>query len=1075
MNIDDLIEDLTGRGIQLWIEKDQLHYRAPKGTLHPTIHKLLAENKAEIRACLSARQRAEAGDLFAQIESDYAHRYQPFPLTDLQMAYWAGRGAALKIGNVGDHTYIELDTIALDLQRFEIALQRLIERHDMLRAVILPDGQQQILEHVSLPPIRVIDLRGLDSQLAADQLEHTRQRMEHQWLPVEHWPPFDLCVTLLDAQHARVHVSIETLFVDATSFSILAHEFMQFYSNPETTLEPLDFSFRDYALAIQEKFRRSERYQYSRAYWLKRLPDLPPAPDFPQVHLSNMPVQPRFVPRQAKLSAREWKRLKARAALSGVTPASVLLTAFAEVLTSWSKSPRFSINLHVCNREAFHPQIDAVAGNFTSLTVLAIDHSAPEIFEKRVQRIQKELVDNLEHRHYTGIHMLRDLARHRGESAKVILPVMFRSTLLQSDAGLHVASGPFQELVYYNTQTFQVLLDHHVSEVNEDLILHWSVVEEAFPTNFIDAMFDAYSRLLQHLSTTEAAWQKLPYPFLLQPQAEQRDRINQTREPLSEELLHTLFIKQVEQQPHSIAVVTLVHRLTYRQVYMGALQIAHWLRERDVHPNQLVGIVMEKGWEQIVATLGVLLAGAAYVPIDPALPTERLQYLLEKTEIAHILTQSWLYKKGALIREYQCFSVDTLDLDRNDISALEKPLEKLTTPQDLACVIYTSDASGFPKGVMVHHQGAMNTLLDINKRIDMGCNDKILALSDLSLEISIYDIFGTLAAGGTILLPSEENLRSPSAWLNLLIEEQVTIWNSAPALLHELVNCLGSTPASWEQVCLRVALLSGDEIPLSLPDQVKERIPGIQMIGLRGAIEASIWSVVHPIITLDPDRRSISYGNPMRNQRIYILNELLEPCPLEVPGQLYIGGVGLTRGYWHDEAKTQGNFLFHPSTGERLYKIGDTGCYLPDGTIEFLGREDFQIKIGGYRVEPGEIERALMQHPEVQQAIVTAAVEPSHSSKRLIAYVALRSEQEAASPLLEQSQISFDKHHLPMPTESISVRLRHFLGTKLPRYMIPSNIIVIDALSLTSNELFDRKSLPIPEEMLASESETTEI
>ncbi|HEY7419012.1 MAG TPA: condensation domain-containing protein, partial [Ktedonobacteraceae bacterium] len=507
-------EDLTGHGIQLWIEKGQLHYRAPKGTLHPTMLKLLAENKAEIRAYLSARQRAEASDLFAQVEPDYAHRYQPFPLTDLQMAYWAGRGATLKIGNVGDHTYIEQDTIVLDLQRFEIALQRLIERHEMLRVVILPDGQQQILEHVSLPPLRVIDLRGLDSQPKADQLAQTRQEMEHQLLPVEHWPPFDLRVTLLDAQRSRVHLSIETLFVDATSFSILAHEFLQFYSNPETTLEPLNFSFRDYTLAIQEKFRRSERYQSSRAYWLKRLPDLPPAPNFPLVHLSNMPVQPRFVPRQAKLSAREWKRLKTRAALSGVTPASVLLTAFAEVLTSWSKSPRFSINLHVCNREAFHPQVDAVVGNFTSLTVLAIDHSVPETFEKRVQHIQKELVDTLEYRHYSSIHVLREWARHRGEGAKVVLPVMFRSTLLQSDTDFYVASDSFQELTYYNTQTFQVLLDHHVFEVNGELIFHWSVVEEAFPSNFVDAMFDAYCRLLQHLAVTEVIWQELSYEFL---------------------------------------------------------------------------------------------------------------------------------------------------------------------------------------------------------------------------------------------------------------------------------------------------------------------------------------------------------------------------------------------------------------------------------------------------------------------------------------------------------------------------------------------------------------------------------
>ncbi|MGH2507500.1 MAG: condensation domain-containing protein, partial [Ktedonobacteraceae bacterium] len=269
MNLDNLMKYFTSRNIHVWLEDGQLRYRAPKGAINPEIREILSENKATIYAYLTAEKQAEQIFPFSQIEPNHAQRDRPFPLTDLQLAYWVGRGAALKGGDVGDHLYVEVDIPALDMQRFEKALHCLIERHEMLRAVILPDGQQQILAHASSLDIRVIDLRGQDAQEVAAQLEHTRQMMEQQWLSVERWPVFDLCVTQLDA-HTRIHFSLEALFVDTTSLAVLLRECLHYYAHPETILAPLNLSFRDYMLAIQEKLQQTERYQQAKAYWLTR-------------------------------------------------------------------------------------------------------------------------------------------------------------------------------------------------------------------------------------------------------------------------------------------------------------------------------------------------------------------------------------------------------------------------------------------------------------------------------------------------------------------------------------------------------------------------------------------------------------------------------------------------------------------------------------------------------------------------------------------------------------------------------------------------------------------------------------
>ncbi len=352
-------------------------------------------------------------------------------------------------------------------------------------------------------------------------------------------------------------------------------------------------------------------------------------------------------------------------------------------------------------------------------------------------------------------------------------------------------------------------------------------------------MFAAYCRLLDSLATDESVWQSRTLQLLPPAQLKQLATINSTESPISQATLHTLFAGQVPQRQHQPAVITLNRTLTYEELACLAHQVAHRLRQLGVLPNTLVAVVMEKGWQQIVAVLGILQSGAAYLPIDPELPTERRWHIFQQAEVQVVLTQSWLDNTLSWPDSIQRICVDNLAAV-DDIL----PLEPAQTPTDLAYVIYTSGSTGIPKGVMIDHRGAVNTILDINQRFGIGANDRVLALSSLSFDLSVnqrfgigandrvlalsslsfdlsvYDIFGTLAAGGTIVIPEATTTKEPAHWLKLIQQHQITVWNSVPTLMQMLVEYAVSQSDELPN-SLRLVLLSGDRIPLNLPTQIK--------------------------------------------------------------------------------------------------------------------------------------------------------------------------------------------------------------------------------------------------------------
>ncbi|MFW6012334.1 MAG: amino acid adenylation domain-containing protein [bacterium] len=986
----------------------------------------------------------EAYSALPGLEPRPDEKHLPFPLTPIQEAYWVGRRHGLALGGVASHRYFELDSSDFDLHRFEEAWNRLVARHDMLRAVVADDGQQRILSEVPRYYVPVIDLRGHRRDQVQAQLSALRHRFSHRELDPGTWPLFEIWATYLDGGVIRLHFSFDYLIADAWSFVLLLREFARLYADPQARLDPLEISFRDYVLA-QAALRDAPEWRRSWNYWEDRLAELPPGPELPLVASLESVDRPRFTRRSGRLDAASWERLKRRAADVGWTPSALLLGAFAQVLSRWSKTRHFSIVMTLFQRLPFHPQVDRLVGDFTTTTLLEVDFTGHEESDlRRIQRLQERLWADLDHRSVTGVEVVRELARTRGRLAAAAAPVVFTSTLSLRGADDDPFAALPGEVAYSVSQTPQVILDHQVSERAGELTYNWDAVEDVFPQGLLSEMFASYQALLARIAEEAGDWHCRLRPSLPERQLALRAAVNATEVPMPEGCLHTPFEERARERRHELAIVTTQRTLTYEDLDLESQAVAEWLLEASPGPDALVGVVMDKGWEQAVAVLGVLRCGAAYLPIAPDLPEERFLQLLEQGEVTQVITQPWLERRLPWPPGLRRLA---LEPGRSPRGAVATPFE--LRPTSLAYVIYTSGSTGRPKGVMIEHRAALNTIVDIHERFRVGPDDRVLGLSALNFDLSVFDIFGLLSAGGAVVLPEPGSVREPAHWMQLMRRHQVTIWNTVPALMAMLVDYLEGLGERLPP-SLRLVLLSGDWIPVPLVDRIRRLADReVEVISLGGATEASIWSILYPVRRVKADWTAIPYGKPMANQSFHVLDADLEPVPEWVPGELYIGGVGVARGYWKDPDRTAASFPKDPRTGERLYRTGDLGRYLPDGNIEFLGREDFQVKIQGHRIELGEIEAALLEHPSVRAGVVDT-VAKARGERRLVAY-AVPSGDGAITP------------------DEVLAHLR----AKVPLYMVPSAALLLNALPLTTNGKVDRRALPQLGDAAAAEAEPT--
>jgi amino acid adenylation domain-containing protein len=506
------------------------------------------------------------------------------------------------------------------------------------------------------------------------------------------------------------------------------------------------------------------------------------------------------------------------------------------------------------------------------------------------------------------------------------------------------------------------------------------------------------------------------------------------REFPAELLIHEPFEAQARTRAHAVAVETATAAVSFGELDALANRLAHALRARGAAPGVRVGLCLERGVSLVAAMLAVSKSGAAYVPLDATYPDERLQTLIDDALPAVIVTEAAFAGR---------FTGELLSLDGTDLSAYPcTPPARLAASDDDCYVIYTSGSTGTPKGVVLQHRAVINTCAWVTRELGVGPGDRLLFVTSPCFDLSVYDVFGALGAGATVVVAEQALLREPAALGRALLEREITIWNSAPAALERLMPFVPREPPAGR---LRLVLLSGDFIPLALVARLAQSFPSARLLSLGGATEAAIWSNSYPIGALEPEWTSVPYGRPLQNCRYYALDARLEPVPIGAVGELYIGGACLARGYLNRPELTAAHFVadpFTPSPGARLYRTGDLVRYFEDGQLEILGRADSQVKIRGYRVELREVEAALSAIAGVERAVCAAMKLDSSGQRSLVAYVVLRAGATLTATALKRE-----------------------LSLVLPEFMLPARVVFLETLPLSSNGKLDRGALPPPVEL----------
>ncbi|MFR9752288.1 amino acid adenylation domain-containing protein [Nocardia sp. 004] len=983
---------------------------------------------------LLGRNAASAGDEASAASADVDPvataaladaEQEPFPLATMQHAYWIGRSDEQELGGIAAHLYVEFDGGRIDPARLERAVADLVAAHPMLRTRFLPDGTQQTMPAPGRPVFSVVDLRGQAPEAVEAALAELREHKTHQVLAIEDGQVIDITLTLRDENSTRLHLDVDMLAGDAMSYRVLVSELAELYHG--ATLPAPGYSYRRYRTEHRADSAVRER---DRQWWQQRLPELPGAPELPTIPVGERTGGQRTVRYDHWLEPQAKQQLLAAAHERGLTPAMALAAVFAETIGGWSAQSRFLLNVPLFHREPVHPDIDRVIGDFTSSIMLEVDVTENMSVADRARALQRSMHDSGAHSSYAGLEVLRDLGRYRGEP--ILAPVVYTSALNLGELFADTVTETFGEPVWIISQGPQVLLDAQVTEVRGGLLLNWDVRESAFPDGMVDAMFAQYTAAIGRLAESGAGWHAEAAVRLPSAQAEVRAAVNATDGPVSGRCLHQGFFEHAAAHPEAPAVRWGLGDeqggWSYGELAALALAVAGALHAEGVRTGDAVAVQLPKGPDQILAVLGVLAAGATYVPIGFDQPVGRRAEILRTGGIGTALTVA-----GAdLGAEVTCLSIDAA-------RTCPKPLTAPVLPDtdDIAYVIFTSGSTGVPKGVDVPHRAAMNTIDAVNEWFAVGGADRVLALSALEFDASVYDIFGMFSVGGSLVALDPRQRAEATTWVELLRTHRVSILNCVPSMLDMILEIGGDQLGD----SLRAVTLGGDWVGADLARRLAAQVPGCRFAGLGGATETAIHNTICEVVGEPPAHwATVPFGVPLRNVRCRVVSAAGRDCPDWVPGEFWVGGANVAEGYRNDPERTAQRFVEHE--GIRWYKTGDMARYWPDGTIEFLGRADHQVQIRGYRVELGEVESALRTVAGVRHAV--AAVVGAGAPK-LVAAIA-----GAANEIGD---------------------ITAALSDLLPSYMIPTRIEFLDQMPLTANGKLDRRAVVALLEPQAAEAE----
>lgn len=929
---------------------------------------------------------------------------QPFPLAPIQHALWVGRNTEQELGGVAPHLYVEFDGAGVDPDRLGIAAAKLAARHPMLRVEILPDGTQRIGDR-SLP-IQVFDLRSLTVDDAEQRLEDIRETKSHQLLDDE---ALELALSLLPDGRTRLHVDLDMKAADAVSYRNFMADLAAFYRGVD--LPELGYSYRQYRAAYTAA--HTGPTDEDRAWWAARVPDLPEPPALPLVPRAERQNPLRNIRRWHVLDVATRDALFAKAHQRGITPAMAVAASYSHALARWSSSPRFMLNLPMFGREPFHADVDKLVGDFTSSLMLDIDLTDTTTAAERAKSVQETLHNTARHSSYAGLSVLRDLTRHRG--TQTLAPFVFTSALGLGDLFAGDVTDQFGTPVWTISQGPQVLLDAQATPLVEGLMINWDIRVDAFRPGVIEAMFAYHIDELQRLAADDDAWDAIDPPAVPAGQRSLRAEVNSVTAEPSGDALQDGFFRAAAKTPDAPAVFSSLGDWTYAELREQVLAVAAGLHYYGVGTGDVVAVMGPKNAEQIPALLGILAAGAVYLPVGVDQPADRAARILDTADVTLVLVC------GPGIEGLAVPSVTVAEaIDRGDHIDIDPAA---TDPRAVSHILFTSGSTGEPKGVEITHDAAMNTVEFIHRHFEIGSGDRILALSTLECDLSVLDIFGTLSVGASIVVVDETERRNPDSWAAQIAEYGVTVLHFMPGWLEMLLAIDG------ELSSVRVVPTGGDWVRPDMVRELRRRAPRVRFAGLCGATETATHSTIFEVSELPAHWTSVPLGKPLPNNACRVVGAGGHDCPDWVPGELWVSGRGTARGYRGRRDLTAARFVEHE--GRTWYRTGDLVRYLPSGDLEFVGRADHRIKVSGYRIELGDVEAALMRVPGVDAAV--AAVLTTDAQRPLLA------------ALIRTGSVAVD-------TQSVSAAMAELV----PAYMIPQLIEVTDTTPFTIGGKIDR-------------------
>ena len=1001
-----------------------------------------------------------------------------FELLPMQQLYWTGRAS-----DVPQPAWIEWETVMpeLDGARFEVAVNALMIRHGSLRTFTLPSGQQQIEPPQSVGKFELVIHNMFENKLEiVEAVEERRQVMLSNFELSQHSFQIE-ALRLGEGGAFRIFFLFDLLVADARALIVLVDELWALYSDAELKLPDVALTMPRYVMSVQQRQHDAVQRLREETFWAKlcdREPEDGGLHLHPQLPLAADPEHGYLSRLSSSIDADKWQRIVKLCRAEGFTESTLLFACYSSILATWSSSKKFTMNLALFGRDTgLHAEAANLVGNLSSTMLVPVDATltaAPSL-RALAKTLHKTVLSTMDHSVCTsGTDAMARLNRRDGVVGRAVAPFVFASVLNQQPVDLN---NPFtwfgKTPAHAALVTPQVWIDVQVfDDVDGSLYFNWDAHLERFPNGLVLNMFRAFSNLLEELAADGR--HTLARRPVLPPDPEQMvHRLNDAalQRALQPNLMHEAVLKQAMATPHATAVhdgssgraFTFENLVRLARSFAASIVDAEnsdgFYKDKSAKrtlPGRPVAVYMKKGWQQVVGCLAAQLAGCSYVPISANQPPERIAGILADIKALVLLHDGRV-------------DIDALNISTacdGGLSVLQAILVAEDSPEahlpgvdneagrvqlsDLAYIIFTSGSTGKPKGVMIPHSGGSNTCIDMNVRFGVTANDKVLSLAALSFDLSVHDIFGVMATGGTLVMPDHEHKGDPAHWLDLLETHQVTIWNTAPPVMTMLLDYVGSSMEVRERfsrLSLRLVLLSGDFIPLSMAPTLKELLPAndLSVISLGGATEASIWSCWYPIDDIHPEWTSIPYGRALGNQKMLVLDrETLEPVPDLVSGEICIGGAGLARGYWGDEEKTRKAFVQCEALGgERIYRTGDLGRLLPSGDIEILGRADFQIKVNGFRVEIGEVEAAINAVDSVVKRSLCMPV-GKKGAQQLVAFVVC---VDAEAPTVEAKQAQ------------VLDSVREGLKSRVPSYMVPQHMILLSEFPVSVSGKVDRQAL----------------